>query len=156
MPVVLPLVQIEVRSDSRLEVSIDREQYDVPDTWTRLGRGAVRQVVGDITGRLGCPVRVEVTESDGSVFTDIVAPLGQAQRAINDAPGTDTSFEVTGDGFVPEEQVAVAVIVAHQTADADGTARLRLPPALIASNPGVVVLLGRTSGTVAVSGGGAR
>jgi hypothetical protein len=59
--------------------------------------------------------------------------------------------EVGGAGFLPDEPVAVAVVVAHQVAGADGTARLRLPPALLADRPGVVFLLGRTSGTVAMN-----
>jgi hypothetical protein len=60
--------------------------------------------------------------------------------------------EIGGGGFFPDEEVAVAVVVAHQVAGSDGTARLRLPPALLAERPGVVFLLGRTSGTVAVNG----
>ena len=60
-----------------------------------------------------------------------------------------------GDGrrVLPAEDVAVAVVVAHHRADTNGVARLRLPSALLAQRPGLVVLLGQTSGTVAVSGG---
>ncbi len=61
--------------------------------------------------------------------------------------------EVTDDGLLPDEEVAVAVVVAHQVASTDGTARLRLPPALLESHPGLVVFVGKRSGTVMVSGG---
>ena len=49
----------------------------------------------------------------------------------------------------------MAVVVAHQVASTDGTARLRLPPALLEAHPGLVVLMGKRSGAVAVSGGSA-
>lgn len=44
----------------------------------------------------------------------------------------------------------MCVVIARQVADDDGTARLRLPPALLEAHPRVV-LLGRTSGVVALS-----
>lgn len=152
VPVVLPLVRIDV-GDRQLHVLIDREQYDVPDTWTLLGRGAVHRVVDDITARLGCPVRVQVTETDGSVFTDIVAPRREQPDDAEPKPrmGRSSPAEVIADGFAPDEEVAVAVIVTRQSAGADGTARFRLPPALLANRRAAVVLLGRTSGTVALS-----
>lgn len=63
--------------------------------------------------------------------------------------------ELSGDGFLPNEEVAVAVVVAHQVASTDGTARLRLPPALLEAHPGLVVFMGQESGTVIFSGGAA-
>jgi len=49
--------------------------------------------------------------------------------------------------------IAICVVVARQVADQDGTAQLRLPPALLAAHPDVV-LIGRTSGgAVALSQG---
>jgi hypothetical protein len=156
VPIVLPCVEIEVTGDGSLGVTLDNEPYDVPGDWSRLGRAAVGRIVDDITTRLGCPVRVEVTETDGSSFTDIAMP-GEQTPSVGSSMVRDTvsssAYQVAGDGFVPDEQVAVAVVVAHQTARADGTARLRLPPALLAGRPGGVVLLGRLSGTVAVSDG---
>jgi hypothetical protein len=153
VPVVLPVVRVTVDSDGLLQVAIDHEPYDVPEVPARRSRDALRSIVDDITRRLG-PVRVEVTESDGAVFTDIATPpdpspceTGPA-RPSNLGPG-----ELTGTGFLPEEEVAVAVIVAHQPARADGTARLRLPPTVLAGQQGRVVLLGRVSGTVAWGAG---
>lgn len=152
VPVVLPLLQIDV-GDGQLHVSLDREPYDVPDTWTHLGRGAVQRVVDDIAARLSCPIRVQVTETDGSVFTDIVTPRRAPPECAEPEPRVRDSSpaEVIADGFAPHEEVAVAVIVAHQSANADGTARFRLPPALLANRSAAVVLIGRTSGTVAPS-----
>jgi hypothetical protein len=99
---------------------------------------------------------VEVHEADGVTFTDIVTPSVPPARPLGRFKAATTSVgEVTGDGFTPNEDVAVAVVVAHQVANNDGTTRLRLPPALLAAHPGLVVLMGQTSGTVTVSRGGA-
>jgi hypothetical protein len=88
-------------------------------------------------------VRVRVTESDESVFTDVVLPPSAPdppQAPAQPPPG------IAGEGFLPSEQVDVAVIVAQCAADADGRTRLRLPPAVLARRGGAVVLIGRTSG----------
>ena len=98
-------------------------------------------------------MRVEVHEADGTVFTDIATPTAERPPRMGGESTQSSLFpgEIGGGGFLPGEEVAVAVVVAHRVAGADGTARLRLPPALLADRPGVVFLLGCTSGTVAVS-----
>ena len=109
-----------------------------------------------IAGDLGTAVRVEVREEDKSTFTDIVTPERPKLRMIKpEREATTTIGEVAGGGFLPDEEVAVAVVVAHQVASDDGTARLRLPPALLEAHPGLVVFMGKRSGTVLVSGGAA-
>lgn len=60
-------------------------------------------------------------------------------------------MEVDGEGFVPGEDVAVAVIVSHTDAVGTGTARALvdlddLPP----DATGEVILFGRISGTTSV------
>ena len=79
-------------------------------------------------------------------------PLYRSVRSTKWAPSIG---EVAGEGFLAGEEVVVAVVVAHQVASTDGTARLRLPPALLEAHPGLVVFMGKRSGTVAVSGGAA-
>ncbi len=61
--------------------------------------------------------------------------------------------EVTGDGFVPGEDIAVAVIVAHTDATGTGAARALLDQRqldALAESPHEVVLYGRISGTTVV------
>ncbi|MGN6128962.1 MAG: cell wall protein [Nocardioidaceae bacterium] len=152
MPVVLPVVRVDVESRGQLRVALNGEVYDVPEVLARRGRDALRNIVDDITQRLG-PVRVEVTEADGTVFTDIATPPdpsrsepGPTRASIAHRAGV---AGVARAGFLPGEEVDVAVIVAHRSAEPDGTARLRLPPALAAARQGRVVLVGRTSRTVA-------
>ena len=55
-------------------------------------------------------------------------------------------------GFVPNEQIDVAVVVAHLEATASGQAEIDLPPSLVSNHPGHIVLLGASSGTLVVLG----
>ena len=109
----------------------------------------------DIAADLGTPIRVEVREADDSTFTDIITP---ARRDAEPAPAARkvlaSAFGISGEGFTAGEQVEVCVVVARQVAADDGSTQLRLPPALLAAHPDVV-LVGRNSGAVALSGGAA-
>jgi hypothetical protein len=166
VPVVMPLVEVDVDENGFLSVTLDHEPYSAQDSLTR---DDLKRVVDDIADDLGTAVRVEVREADRSAFTDIVTP---SHRAVPETPSkpatvkprpvepepvklirgiTTSAGEVTGDGFLPNEDVAGARIVAHQPTTTDGTARLRLPPALLEAHPGLVVFMGRESGTVLVS-----
>ena len=153
VPVVMPLVEVTVDEGGFLAVLLDREPYSADGA---LKRDDLKRLLDDIATDLETPVRVEVREADDSTFTDIVAPDRPKLRMIqpDERPATAIG-EVAGSGFLPNEEVAVAVVVARQVAGTDGTARLRLPPALLEAHPGLVVLMGQTSGTVTVSGGAA-
>lgn len=165
VPVVLPHVRIVVDEAGTLAVSLD-DQPVTPDgdaVWTR---DDVAHVLDAVTRDRTVAVRIEVRESDGSVFTDIiharrprpseittqldeVAPHGNGEQ-----PQRPRLVEVSGDGFVPGEDVAVAVIVSHTDATGTGAARAlvdldRLTP-LLRSGPGEVILFGRISGTMHV------
>ena len=60
--------------------------------------------------------------------------------------------QVAGSGFVPGEDVAVAIIHAHTDASPDGRARALLTAEQAETAvTGEVVLLGRISGTLVVS-----
>jgi hypothetical protein len=150
VPVVLPLVEVSVGEDGSVSVLLDREPYSVDGTLTR---DDLRRLLDDIAADLRTPVRVEVHECDESIFTDIITPPSATPAS---APTRRTllasPFGVAGEGFTAGEEVSVCVVVARQAADDDGTAQLRLPPALLADHPSVV-LVGRTSGTVASSEG---
>ena len=153
VPVVLPLVVVRVNKDGLLDITVDRKPYDTDGT---LKRDDLHLLLDTIADNLASPLKVEIHELDEPVFTDFITlePKRAAQPAkpVRTSVSTSTG-EVSGDGFLPDEEVAVAVVVAHQVANADGIARLRLPSALLAGRPGVVVLVGQSSGQIAVSGG---
>lgn len=151
VPVVMPLVEVKVSGDGRLDVLLEHEPYSADGA---LHRADLQRILGEIASDLDTPLRVEVHEADGTSFTDILTPSPAGSRRPGpQGPATTKVGEVAGSGFLPNEDVAVAVVVAHQVASDDGTARLRLPPALLAAHPGLVVLMGRTSGTVMLSEG---
>lgn len=152
VPVVMPLVEVVVDEDGLLTVTLDREPYSADGA---LRREDLRRTLTDIAADLHTPIRVEVREADGTTFTDIVAPK---QRDAEPAPAARrvlaSAFGISSDGFTAGEEVEVCIVVARQVAADDGSTQLRLPPALLASHPDVV-LVGRTSGAVALSGGAA-
>ncbi len=153
VPVVMPLVEIDVDKMGYLTVTLDREPYSADGTLTR---DDLKRVLDDIAADLGTAVRVEVREANKSTFTDIVTPERPKLAMVKPMREASTSIgEVAGEGFLAGEEVVVAVVVAHQVASTDGTARLRLPPALLEAHPGLVVFMGKRSGTVMVSGGAA-
>lgn len=120
-------------------------------------------------------VRIEVREVGGTVFTDLIRARKPTPPPPPDdedaaAPGTRRArrakhtkqheppvlVEVTGDGFVPGEDIAVAVIVSHTDATGTGAARALLDrrhlDAVLPETDGAseVVLYGRISGTTVV------
>lgn len=151
VPVVMPLVEVTVTEEGTIAARLDGEPCATDDV---LHRAQLKSFLDGIATEMGMPLRVEVRESDGSTFTDIVPPA-EPSALGQPSPPSLSMGEVLGHGFLPNEDVAVAVVVAHQSANGDGCARLRLPPALLESHPGLVVLMGRKSGTVVLNGSGA-
>ena len=165
VPVDLPHVVVTVASDGTLTAAVDGIAHPQPSAgaWTRATFGPL---MDEITKDRTVSVRVEVRECDGGVFTDIIharrptppvrvvaqAPVPGTRRGRRAAaPRAPRLMEVEGEGFVPGEDVAVAVIVSHPDAAGTGTARALvdlddLPP----DATGEVILFGRISGTTVV------
>ena len=165
VPVDLPNVVVTVAADGTLTAAVDGIAHPQPSAgaWTRATFGPL---MDEITKDRTVSVRVEVRECDGGVFTDIIharrptppvrvvaqAPVPGTRRGRRAAaPRAPRLMEVEGEGFVPGEDVAVAVIVSHTDAAGTGTARALvdlddLPP----DATGEVILFGRISGTAAI------
>ena len=161
-PVELPHVLVTVAEDGTLTVTVDGTPFEAHETtaWTRTTFGPLMDA---ITKDRTIAVRVEVRESDGSVFTDILRtrkPRRAAAPTENPVPETRRSrharrtprlAEVTAGGFVPGEDVAVATIVSHTDATGTGEARALIDLDTLPYDAGQeVILLGRISGTFAV------
>lgn len=140
VPLVLPLVEVTIDSEGVAAVVVD----DAPhESAAPIARGSLGRLLEEIAAELG-PVRVHITETDGSEFTDVIVP-DPAVACPASGARTSPVPGIAGKGFLPHEDVDVAVVIARQTADADGTAQLRIPPVL-AGRTGIVALIGRTSG----------
>lgn len=161
-PVELPHVLITVAEDGTLTATVDGTPFEAQETteWTRSTFGPL---IDAITKDRTIAVRVEVRESDGSVFTDILRTR-RPRRAVapSETPVPETRrsrharrvprlAEVTAHGFVPGEDVAVATIVFHTDATGTGGARALIDlDDLRDGSVSEVILFGRISGTFAV------
>lgn len=147
IPVVLPIVHVQVTKDGMLRIDVDGEPHDAGG---RLSRGDLRSVLDQITTALDSPVRVEVTEADGTTYADIAIPPEPDPPPESELTTTHVAAPgISGAGFNPGEEIAIAYVVARQTADKDGTTALHLPPALLAAKREGLVLLGMTSRVIA-------
>ena len=162
VPVELPHVLVIVAADGTLTATVGGTPFPAPGetAWTRTTFGPLMDA---ITKDRTVAVRVEVRECDGSVFTDIIRPRTPRRRvALPEKPVPETRrsrhtrriprlMEVTADGFVPGEDVAIAVIVSHADATGTGEARALIDLDTLPDAAGQeVILLGRVSGTFAV------
>ncbi|WP_256278273.1 hypothetical protein [Brevibacterium sp. HMSC063G07] len=157
VPPVLPHVVITATDAGTLDVTVDGK--DLPPRspkrpWTRARFG---ELLDTVTDERRVPVRIEVHETDGTAFTDIV----HAARHRPEPPATASPpatpkkakptrhVEVTATGFVPGEDIAIAIITGTAEADGQGRARAVIARAGL-REAGEVVLVGRVSGAVHV------
>ncbi|WP_448233134.1 hypothetical protein [Microbacterium lacticum] len=160
----LIMVRMAVADDGTLTVTVDGAEYPPPEfspPWQRASYPALVEAIS--AQHPGRTLRIDIIETDGRLISDFytppkprpapVPPIRDARRAP--APKADGEpprlVQLVGSGFVPGEDVAVAVIVAHAEANPDGTSRAVLDARSVAGNPTrEVVLLGRISGTIAI------
>ena len=161
VPVELPHVLVTVASNGTLTATVDGTPFPAPGetAWTRTTFGPLMDA---ITKDRTVAVRVEVRECDGSVFTDIIHPRTPRRAApLPKRPMPETRrsrharrvprlMEVAADGFVPGEDVVVAVIVSHTDAAGTGAARALIDLDDLPDGTHEVILFGRISGTLAV------
>ena len=165
-PVLLPHVVITVAENGTLDVTVDGAPFPPPQQDSAWTRGTFGELMDAVTADRTIAVRIEVRESDGSVFTDLIrarkpTPAEHAEAKPPERRGKHTKtthtpelVEVTGAGFVAGEDIAVAVVVAHTDATGTGHARALLDTSHLTGlrddGVGEVVLLGRVSDTVQV------
>ena len=161
-PVVVPVVEFAIGKDSAMTVTVDGALY-LPEPFAPgWRRESFPAILDTLAARYRTPLRVQVREADGSTFTDIITPPRERPTARPwQAPAPVVAppvavqpvlHQVAGSGFVPGEDVAVAIIHAHTDASPDGRARdLLTAEQAETAVTGEVVLLGRISGTLVVS-----
>ncbi|WP_295034635.1 hypothetical protein [uncultured Microbacterium sp.] len=169
VPPVLPVVTMTVQANATLRVVVDGKPFGPPTFAPPWQRHSFAQIISEVIEQRRSPVRVVMHELDGTVYTDIVtAPLHPASLDQSPAELPPASVEhddlapddaaplhplalQNAEGFVPGEEVAVAVIVRHTGAGREGAARALIEPGLLDLSPThEVILLGRVSGTCIV------
>jgi hypothetical protein len=168
VPVVLPLVRVDVNKNGLLDVTVDDTPFPDIDSReeSKLSRTELPPLLDRIASERGSALRIEIHEPDGKVFTDFhtpgtapgdnsstpaVAPPVHALAATSRRTKLSArigSGDVTGAGFADDEEIAIAVVIYRQQAKADGTIELQLPVVLLERHGADVVLVGATSGAV--------
>lgn len=140
-PVVLPVLGVSVDHAGKVRVELDGQPYETERT---LRRSDLREVINQITAALRSAVRIEVTEADGSTYTDIELPPELPTIPPAAAPDDEPALPVAapgiwGSGFRPGETVALAYVVLKQAADVNGHTSVHLPPAVLRRGPLLLV-----------------
>lgn len=160
-PVSIPTVVLTVHEDGILTTTLDGAPLTPPEWAPPWRRESFPQIIDQASNDRTRPIRVEVREADGSVFTDLIT--ARPRRALPEpeptveakpTPGLPMFQQVEGDGFVPGEDVAVAIITGHTDAAHTGIAHALIDP----TNPipdqmtahVEVLLLGRVSGVTVI------
>ncbi|UNX53551.1 hypothetical protein MF406_11185 [Georgenia sp. TF02-10] len=144
----LPQIIAEVVSAEHVVLTVNGKR--LPATPTR--RAELGPAIAELIARFASPTRVEVRELDGSVYADILTPEPDGAAPLDESPERPRPelVEFTADGFVPGEDVAIALVLRHTSAAGNGTARALLDRAEHATATGELILLGRISGTTMV------
>lgn len=160
-PVNIPTVVLTVGEDGILTATLDGAPLTPAEWAPPWRRESFPQIIDQASNDRTRPIRVEVREADGSVFTDLIT--ARPRRALPEpgptveakpTPAFPGFHQVEGDGFVPGEDVAVAIITGHTDAAHTGTARALIDPANPVPEQTTgrfeVVLLGRISGVTVI------
>ncbi|WP_439592638.1 hypothetical protein [Microbacterium sp.] len=174
VPAVLPVIAMTISADGTMTVAVDGTPFEPPRFGPPWARASFAEVIDRVLLAHGSPVRIVVYEADGTVFTDIITrplqgsvaltappqvrdggsrapaePRAATAALIDATPLIEPPRVVYGEeGFLPGEEVALAIIVRHIKASADGSARASLEPGLCrVTADGEIVLVGRISGT---------
>ncbi len=148
-PVSIPVVVLTVHTDGSLTVTMNETVVPPPEhsTWRR---SSLPEIIDQTTAGRTITVWIEVHETDGTTFTDLIPALTQP---LPPATPIETSRhrESAGDtveGFLPGEDITVARVINQTTADSHGTTHI---PATREHPAGSeVVLVGRSSATFVV------
>lgn len=161
-PVSIPTVVLTVHEDGILTATLDGAPLTPPQWAPPWRRESFPQIIDQASNDRTRPVRVEVREADGSAFTDLIT--ARPRRALPEpehepaeakpTAGLPVFHQIEGDGFVPGEDVAVAIITGHTDAAHTGTARALIDPANPIPDQAAgrveVLLLGRISGATVI------
>lgn len=155
----LPRAIITVGEIGAVSATLDGVEFPPrapAETWSRAQFG---ELLDALTLRRKRTVRIEVHESDGTVFTDIihakllkhgdqeaelVPPAGpQSRRARRRTP--PLLLEISGSGFIPGEDITVAIPVTSAEGNSTGEARAVIDLSQLATE---VMLIGHISGRI--------
>lgn len=153
-----PLASIRVDEGGLMRVTHDGRNFPPPNGGTEWSRAQFGELLDALSDHRTRTIRVEVREHDGSLFTDIIHatrpehtdvdfPTPVATRRARHSPSHHL-FEVRGSGFIPGEDITVALSISSPEASADGTARAVIDLSQLVAHRSEVLLIGRVSGVI--------
>ena len=157
-PIFLPLAIVNIGEMGAVSVTVDGGELPPPNTSEHWNRARFGELLDVLTHGRKRTIRIEVHESDGSTFTDIIhvarkertpVKAGQpsAMRRARHRP-THELFEITGSGFIPGEDVTVALVMSSAEGSADRKARGLIDLSQLADHRSEIMLIGRVSGAI--------
>lgn len=158
----LPSAVISVGEIGHLTVTLNGTEFQAPDLvkpWTRAQFGDLLDL---LTLNRTRAIRIEVRESDGTVFTDIIHPkqsinLSASQKAQPQPPSLPRRarrsrppelLELTGRGFIPGEDITVALNISSAESNMQGEAHALVDLATMFEEVSEILLIGNISGRV--------
>ena len=157
-PVDLPLARINVDERGVMRVIYNGGDFPPPTPYASWSRALFGDLLDAISDHRTHIVRVEVHEFDGSVFTDILH-AARREQATTDVQSPSTMrrarhrptnqlIEVTGSGFIPGEDVTVALPVPSADGSDGGSARAVIDMSQLVDHRSEILLIGRISGVI--------
>lgn len=158
----LPLAVVTVKEMGAVSATFDGIEVPPPIYAEHWSRAQFGELLDTLTRQRSRSIRLEVRESDGSVFTEIIhAGRGTAEAtdvATQSASQPDSRrarrdraprlVEITGDGFIQGEEVLVAIPVSTAEGDASGVARVVIDLDQLVNQAREVALIGYLSGRI--------
>lgn len=154
----LPLAIISVGEIGTVSVTIDGAELPPPNPPEHWSRARFGELLDALTLGRKRTIRIEVHENDGSVFTDIIHAVRKVSTAVEvEQPSTmrrarhrptHQLFEITGSGFIPGEDITVALAVSSTEGSANGKARGLVDLSQLMDHRTEILLIGRVSGVV--------
>ncbi|GAA2185162.1 hypothetical protein GCM10009786_00390 [Leucobacter alluvii] len=158
----LPLAVVTVGEIGVVSAVFDGIEVPPPIHAEHWSRAQFGELLDALTQQCSRTIRLEVRESDGSVFTEIIharrgnpetadvatppAPEPDSRRARRGRP--PRLIEITGGGFIQGEDVLVAVPVSTAEGDDSGAARAVIDLDQLTSQMREVALIGYVSGRI--------
>lgn len=161
-PVSLALAVVSVGEMGAVRATFDGIEVPPPIHAEHWSRAQFGELLDTLTQHRSRSIRLEVRESDGSVFTEIIHAGRGATEATNVStqPATqpDTRrarrgrpprlIEISSGGFIQGEDVLVAIPVSTAEGDASGVARALIDLDQLVSQAREVALIGYVSGRI--------
>lgn len=126
VPAVLPQVIVTIDESADAQITVDGIEHPHGP----VDRGQLGGVLASIAEAAEGPVRVEVRESDGTRYADILTPERRRPAPCEEkhTPGPAGEPVLCAQGFAPHETVLVSVLAVSVRADANGTICLSAAP----------------------------